>query len=120
MKAAHLGLAALIAATGTVHAQTAWTEIDDDDLLVEPIGMTVDDLEDADLYSDTGNEIGEVDEVLMGDDGTSMAVSLDVGGFLGIGEKHVAIPLDQLTRTQDGVQVGMSKDELEALPEFDD
>jgi len=111
---------ALLAFAGTALAQGGWTEVDDDGMLVEPLGLTVDDLEDADLYGPTGERIGEVDDVLRGDDGSSMAVSLDVGGFLGIGEKNVIIPLEDLSLVDEGVSTGMTKDELETLPEYDD
>ncbi|KAA2237582.1 PRC-barrel domain containing protein [Salinarimonas soli] len=39
--------------------------------------------------------IGDVNDVVMGADGKAMAVLVGVGGFLGIGEKDVAIPFDQ-------------------------
>src|SRR5262249_43920452 len=46
-----------------------------------------------------------------------------VGGFLGIGEKNVAIPFNLLAITADAdgkrvVQVGLSRERLEAAPEF--
>ena len=49
-----------------------------------------------------------------------MAASLDIGGFLGIGEKDVVLPLDSLTKGEDGLRTAMTKEELEALPEYDD
>ena len=119
MKTTSMVVAAMLALSGSVYAQDAWTEIEDDDMLIEPLGMTVDNLEDADLIDPTGENIGEVDDVLLGQDGSTMAVSLDVGGFLGIGEKNVVIPIDSLTMVEDGVSVDMTKDELEALPEYD-
>jgi sporulation protein YlmC with PRC-barrel domain len=39
--------------------------------------------------------IGDVNDVVMGPDGKAMAILVGVGGFLGIGEKDVAIPFDQ-------------------------
>ena len=114
-------LVAVSAAAPTVAlAQQSWTEIDDDALMVEPLGMTVGDLDGAAVYDSTGERIGELDDILMGSDGTSMAASLDVGGFLGIGERDVAVPVTDLTPSDDGFTVNLSREQLEALPEFDD
>ena len=104
MKRTPLVLAALVAAPLTLHAQETWTEIDDEEMMVEPLGMTV----------------GELDDILMGSDGSSMAASLDIGGFLGMGEKDVAIPVTDLTAVEDGFTVNMTQEQLEALPEFED
>lgn len=122
MKHSSIVLAALIAATGTVvHAQQEWTEMDDDSFMIESLGMTVEELDDASIYDSTGERIGELDDVLMGPDSGNMAVSLDVGGFLGIGEKDVVLPMGDLSRTADGdIMIDMTKEQLEALPEYED
>jgi PRC-barrel domain len=41
-------------------------------------------------------DIGEVGDVLIDRNGQVRAVVVDVGGFLGIGETHVAIPMQQV------------------------
>ena len=120
MKRTPLALAALVAAPLTLHAQESWTEIDDDALMIEPLGMTVGELDGAAVYDPAGERIGEVDDILMGSDGSSMAASLDIGGFLGMGEKDVAIPVTDLTAVEDGFTVNMTKEQLEAMPEFED
>ncbi len=53
-------------------------------------------LEDMNLLSDTGEEIGEVERVLVDEDGQPAAVTAEVGGFLGVGQKKVVIGLDRL------------------------
>lgn len=42
------------------------------------------------------NRIGEVEEVLLGRDGRVEGVVIQVGGFLGMGGKRVAVPFDQI------------------------
>ena len=120
MKRIPFALAALVAAPLALHAQETWTEIDDDALMIEPLGMTVGELDGAAVYDPSGERIGELDDILMGADGSSMAASLDVGGFLGMGEKDVAIPVTDLTPTEDGFTVNMAQEQLGALPEFED
>src|SRR5262245_10238896 len=43
------------------------------------------------VYDPGNNKIGEIDGVLIDKDGKATALMLGVGGFLGIGEKHVAV-----------------------------
>jgi hypothetical protein len=50
---------------------------------------------------------------------------VDVGGFLGLGERQVAIPLDQLSiqRMSGGDEVRvfseLTEEDLEAMPEYE-
>ncbi len=48
------------------------------------------------------DDIGEVDDVIIGDDGQVKAVLLGVGGFIGIGEKKIAVPMDQIKTVYEG------------------
>ena len=111
---------ALAGTSGLALAQQDWTEVEDGSTVVEPLAMTVDELDGADLYGPDGERIGELDDVMMDANGTDMAVSVDVGGFLGIGEKDVLIPVSDLSVGDDGITVPMTQEELEAMPEFDD
>ena len=67
--------------------------------------------------------IGDINDVLIGHDGKVAAVIVGVGGFLGMGEKDVALPYDQLTfakNTNNNLIVGTSatKASLETAPEY--
>lgn len=66
-----------------------------------------------------GDEVGEIQDVVMKDDAYFAVVS--VGGFLGIAEKDVAVPLDQLKLGEDNSYL-MSKqteDQLGAMPAYE-
>ncbi|MBO0661878.1 PRC-barrel domain-containing protein [Jiella sp. CQZ9-1] len=54
------------------------------------------DLEGKDVYDPKGDSIGEITDVLVSKDGKVMAVLVGVGGFLGIGEKDVAVSMTAL------------------------
>ena len=79
----------------------------------------------ADLVGQTvrtvdGEEVGEVSEVGVSPGDTRTHALVDVGGFLGIGERTVALPLDTLGVDSEGnVQTRMTREELENLPEAD-
>jgi ribosomal 30S subunit maturation factor RimM len=50
----------------------------------------------ANVIGATGENIGTVDDVLMDNQGRVLAIIVGVGGFLGIGQRDVAIPVDAL------------------------
>ncbi|NDW06233.1 PRC-barrel domain-containing protein [Jiella pacifica] len=64
---------------------------------VPPTGAwRVTDLDGKDVYDTQGESIGEITDVLVSEDGKVIAVLVGVGGFLGIGEKDVAVSMSAL------------------------
>jgi len=51
------------------------------------------------IYGNEGESIGEVSDLVLQEDGSTRAAIIDVGGFLGIGEKRVAIPFNDIQVT---------------------
>jgi len=71
------------------------------------------------VVNEAGDTVGKVDEIIIGPDGKAPFVVLSVGGFLGLGDRLIALPYEQM-RT-DGKKIvlpGATKDSLKALPEF--
>jgi sporulation protein YlmC with PRC-barrel domain len=72
------------------------------------------------VRSPNGEAVGEIADLVLSpaDKVTSAVVS--VGGFLGLGERQVEVPYDKLVVAADRstVLVTMSKEELNANPEF--
>jgi hypothetical protein len=113
--------AALLAIAGAAQAQQAGggavlREAADDDMMVQPFNKTVEELEEADLVDHAGAEIGEVEQVLVGEDGQPAAITAEVGGFLGVGQKTVVIGLDRpLQLKDDALMTALTKEELGAM-----
>lgn len=67
-------------------------------------------------------DLGEVNDVLMDRNGNVVGAVIGVGGFLGIGEKDVAVPFNALELVRNGddekLVLRKSKEELKAAPEF--
>ena len=85
---------------------------------VSMTAMTAGDLKGVTVYDTSGMDIGEIEQLVATDSGVASVIS--VGGFLGLGEKPVAIDLDALRPAGNGVIVGrMSGAEIEAMPEYD-
>src|ERR671912_1384415 len=53
-------------------------------------------LEGLDVYNQNNEKIGDISELLVDSSGKIQAVVVGVGGFLGMGERDVAIPFDQI------------------------
>jgi sporulation protein YlmC with PRC-barrel domain len=48
------------------------------------------------VYNNNDEKIGDISELIMSKDGKIEAVVIGVGGFLGIGQHDVAVPLNQI------------------------
>jgi sporulation protein YlmC with PRC-barrel domain len=53
-------------------------------------------LEGLDVYNQNDEKIGDISELIVDGSGKIQAVVVGVGGFLGIGERNVALPFDQI------------------------
>ena len=64
--------------------------------------------------------IGDIDSVILDKDGKAVAVIVGVGGFLGMGERSVALGWNQLNITDNGrnVHANLTKEQLRAMPEY--
>jgi hypothetical protein len=92
----------------------------EDELVVPAFNRSVDDIEDADLLNAAGEEIGEVEEVLVDADGRVAAIVVDVDGSPGIGDKEVIIGLDQLELRGDDLVTSLAREQLDGLPRWED
>lgn len=74
----------------------------------------------ADVRNAANDEIGEVDDLVLSRNDDVIYAVVSVGGFLGLGEKLVAVPYEDLRvdREGDNVYLNMTKEQLESQPEF--
>ena len=63
------------------------------------------------LYNGTDENLGDINDILIGQDGRIRAVIVGVGGFLGIGEKDVAVSFDAIEPRTD------EDGDVDALPQ---
>jgi sporulation protein YlmC with PRC-barrel domain len=81
-------------------------------------------LQGAPVFDARDERVGEVGELLLSEDGQVEAIVVDVGGFLGIGQKPVALALEQvdILREEAGaairVYVSLTREELDAMERF--
>jgi sporulation protein YlmC with PRC-barrel domain len=73
----------------------------------------------ADVYNDSNQKIGKIDDFIVSPDGKLSVAVVDVGGFLGLAAHRVAIPVEQFGKVAPKVVLkGATKEALKALPEF--
>jgi len=77
------------------------------------------------VYNAEDKSIGDINDLVMEENGGIVAAVIGVGGFLGIGEKDVALPMDRITMTRDAdnnnevrLTTTETAEALQAAPEF--
>jgi hypothetical protein len=75
------------------------------------------------VYNDQNEKVGSIDDLISKGGNQIVMAIVSVGGFLGMGNKLVAVPYDQLRLDTDKDQVkvvmpGANKDALKAMPDF--
>jgi hypothetical protein len=74
------------------------------------------------VKNSAGETISDVNEVVLGSDGRVAAIVIGVGGFLGLGEREVAVNFDSLHLSNDNQKttatLNTTKDALKAAPEW--
>ena len=87
--------------------------------------LTGDELKGTEVYGLNDERIGTVDDIVLGEDGKTVdALIIDVGGFLGMGAKPVAVAFENLSFSADAnnkrfLFINATKDQLESQPMFD-
>lgn len=87
--------------------------------------LTTDNLTGATVIGPNGDDIAEVGDILLTADGQIDAMLVDFGGFLGIGQKRVAVALDNLefAANENGnlvVYTNFTREQLEVQPEYNE
>jgi hypothetical protein len=90
-----------------------------------PDDVVLAELEGVDVYGLGDEEVGEIGYTInAASTGTGAPmIVLEIGGFLGLGEREIALPVDALTYVQgeDGIRayIDATEEQLESLPEYD-
>ncbi len=98
-----------------------YTEVD----MATATQLTVENLEGATVYGANDETVGDIDSLVVGDDGKIQQVVVNVGGFLGMGAKSVAVTFDelQILTNEAGdeyrIYIDSTKEALKAQPEYE-
>ena len=91
---------------------------------LQPGQLRATQMDGATVYDARNQKVGEVKDIILDKDGKVAAVVLDVGAFLGIGGKYVAVGMNDLKITEDNnnkprFAVDMTKEQLKAAQAYD-
>lgn len=76
-------------------------------------------IDEMDVFGPTGEEIGDVEDIIAGQDGKLLAVIAEVGGFWDIGDTHVSIPWSEIELVGGGVSVPVTEENVDQYGLFD-
>lgn len=74
------------------------------------------------VYGSDNEKVGEVEDVILDSNGQARQLVISSGGFLGIGEKQIAVDIGNANwdAQQERVQLsGMTRDQVKDMPEFE-
>jgi len=86
--------------------------------------LTSEMLTGATAYDANDQNVGEIADLILAEDGKISAAVIDVGGFLGMGAKPVEVKLEELDilRQDDGsdvrVYISLTKEQMEEMPSY--
>jgi len=110
-------------ATGSDTTAAPTTPMGDRNILSEFGATSAEELIGSTVYSNQDDDLGEVSDVVVSGTGQVDAIVIDVGGFLGIGAKPVALEVTSvdIRRDENGdprLYTSYTQETLEALPEY--
>jgi len=73
-----------------------------------------------DVYNDSGEKIGDINDLIVTPDRSLSYAIVGVGGFLGMGEHNVAVPVSKFKQQMGKIVLpGVTKDALKEAPKFE-
>ena len=73
-----------------------------------------------DVYNEAGDKIGEINDLIVTPSRSLSYAIVGVGGFLGVGERDVAVPVSEFKQQMGKIVLpGATKDKLIAAPKFE-
>jgi hypothetical protein len=80
-------------------------------------GQKLASLKDMPVFSSDNKDLGRVVDVMRAPDGKIQSVQIQIGRFLGLGDKVVTIDGSQLDQLADQIRLRLNGDQVRALPE---
>ena len=124
MTAAFAALLAISAPAAFAQTTTATVKTGVSANHIMPGQLRVTQMDGSTVYDTKNQNLGDVKDIILDKDGKVAAVILDVGSFLGVGGKYVAVSMNDMKVTFDNnnkphFAVDMTKEQLKAAQAFD-
>ena len=122
--------ASVLALTGGLAvAQTPPTQVQSERPMAAPTSpssmmrLLASDIYKADVYDNSENKIGDVTDLVINSSGNITTAVIGVGGFLGVGQKDIAVPFKDLKISsrngKEWLALNWTKEELRSMPAYE-
>lgn len=122
--------ASVLALTGGLAvAQTPPTQVQSERPMAAPTSpssmmrLLASDIYKADVYDNSENKIGDVTDLVINSSGNTTTAVIGVGGFLGVGQKDIAVPFKDLKISsrngKEWLALNWTKEELRSMPAYE-
>ena len=102
-------------------AEAAWESAIDYEEYLGSSDLRARDLVGAPVKNSDGQDLGEVEDLIISRDDDVVTAVISVGGVFGLGAKNIGVPYEQFRISADGTTlfIDMAAEQLEQHPEFD-
>jgi sporulation protein YlmC with PRC-barrel domain len=81
--------------------------------------MRVEEMVGKSVYNSAGDRVGEIDRIVVNRSSRATGAVVGVGGFMGVGEKQVVVPLDRMRMQGDRIVVpNLTKDSVGTMQSY--
>jgi sporulation protein YlmC with PRC-barrel domain len=116
-------VAAIIAAVApAAYAQTQTmpeTRVAATSHMIQPNEIRASKMIGSSVYDVQNRDIGNVKDLVLAKSGTVNAVVVDVGSFLGMGGKYVAIPISDIKADNNRLTLDRTKEQLQQMAKYE-
>lgn len=110
-----------LAVPAAAQSDAGWADIESWNTKHLYQGWSAEELLDEEVYGSGGEVIGEVEDFIVGPEGNIKKVVVEGGGFLDIGDSHIAVRWDEVKRTgSSSITVPIREDNLGDFGLFQD
>jgi sporulation protein YlmC with PRC-barrel domain len=86
--------------------------------VIQPNEMRASKMIGSSVYDRQNRDIGKVSDVILGRDAKVDAVIVDVGSFLGMGGKDVAVRPNEIKTDHNRLTLDVTKEQLQQMPKY--
>lgn len=112
-------LAIVAASTLPAISQAKFVEVEDA-VMVQPFNQSADTVDDWDVFTADGIEVGEVEDVVGTDRNVATALAVDFDEKEGFADGDVIVPLDQFTYKDDRLILNATADAVSKMEKWND
>ena len=117
-------VASLVTVPSALAQQPGWMTLkkaEDEELILYPWSLSVDDIEDMSVQGVDGTPFGEVEDALVDHTGAIRALVINYGRVLGPPDRQAIVPIEKLTpKDRENLILDMTAQDLQALPDWND